>query len=130
MKPPRSSCPARTSPPSASRRSSGRGCPTDVTAAATADCSRDVIRENGYGGEARSGRLHSLPDCSASLALGLHPTWIGNRHRGEEGLGVRVLRVAVDGLGLAGLDDAACTHDRDPVAHEPNDGEIVSDEEV
>src|SRR5205085_4793856 len=67
----------------------------------------------------------------AALAFALaHAPRIRNGHRGEERAGVLVLRVRVDRLGRAGLDDLPLVHDRDAVAHRPYDGEVVGDEEV
>ena len=48
----------------------------------------------------------------------------------EEGLGVGVLGVGVEGLAGGDFDDGAGVHDGDVVGHGADDGEVVGDEEV
>ena len=60
----------------------------------------------------------------------LHRAGIRNRNRGQERLRVVVLRIRVDLLRRADLDELALVHHGDPVAHRADDGEVVRDEEV
>ena len=51
------------------------------------------------------------------------------RHRRQERRRVRVLRMLVDRLAVAELDDAAEVHDGDPVGDLPDHGQVVRDED-
>jgi hypothetical protein len=49
------------------------------------------------------------------VLAGTFRPWIGDRHRREQGLGVRMRRSLVDVLFVAELDDLAEVHDGHPV---------------
>src|ERR1700686_889253 len=56
-------------------------------------------------------------------------SWLGDRHRGEQRLGVGMFRRA-ENLPLApDLDDLAEIHHRHPMRHVLDDGEIMADEQ-
>lgn len=56
--------------------------------------------------------------------------WVGFGDGAEQGLGVGVAGVAVNGVGVGKLDDAAGVHDGDAIGNIFDDGEIVGDENV
>src|SRR5215217_1141493 len=55
---------------------------------------------------------------------------VGNRHGGQESLGIGVERFLVEGDAVRHLDDLAEVHDGDAVGDVLDDGEVVGDEEV
>ena len=55
---------------------------------------------------------------------------VDGRDGRQECLGVRVVRSAEDGLGVADLHDPSEVHDRDPVGQVAHDAQIVRDEQV
>ena len=52
------------------------------------------------------------------------------RDRGEQRLGVRVLRIRVNSLGGVELHDTSQIHDHDPVADVLDDAEVMGDEHI
>ena len=54
---------------------------------------------------------------------------VRDRDHGEERTRVGVRRIPEERVSVGKLDDAAEIHDRDAVAHVPNDAEIVADED-
>ena len=62
--------------------------------------------------------------------LALRRSRIGDRHRREQRLGVRVDRPLVELLGRRELDDLAEVHHRDAVGDVAHDAEVVRDEDV
>src|SRR6266516_2513925 len=98
-----------------------------ITPSATA-ATRTVTRSLRPAGLKRLGQ--DILELAPLLATDAHLPGIGNRNRREQGLRVRLFRVLVDILGLALLDELPPAHDRDPIAHLPDHGEIVSDEQV
>ena len=54
---------------------------------------------------------------------------IRDRDHGEEGTRIGVRRVVEERVAIGELDDPAEVHDRDAVAHVPNNAEIVADED-
>ena len=59
-----------------------------------------------------------------------HPARVRNGNGGEQRLRVLVLRMRVHLLRGPVLDDLPTVHDRDLIAHRPDDGEIVRDQQV
>jgi hypothetical protein len=56
--------------------------------------------------------------------------WVGNWHRGQQRLGIRVQREIVQLVAVCDLDDLAHVHDGDAVADVADDGKIMGDEEI
>src|SRR3989442_10699555 len=59
-----------------------------------------------------------------------HPARIGNRNGGEQGLRIRILRIRVDLFSGSLLDDLPAVHHGDAIAHRPDHGQVVRDEEI
>ena len=55
--------------------------------------------------------------------------WVGVRNGGEQGLGVGVLRGVEQGLDRGQFDEPASVHDGDAVTDDPQQGEVMGDEE-
>src|SRR5205085_1536271 len=65
-----------------------------------------------------------------AFATGAALTRVRDRHRGEQFFRVGVAWVLADLVGLAGLDDLALVHHRDPVGDVADDADVVGDEDV
>src|SRR5882757_9015337 len=65
----------------------------------------------------------ALEDDALALAVG-----VGDRHGGEQRLGIGVLRAAAERVARRALHDAAEIHDDDAVGDVLDDGEVVGDE--
>ncbi len=74
----------------------------------------------------RIGHLAAQQDAAALVAQAR----VGQRHGGEERLGVRVHRALVQLVGVGHLDQLADVHHRDPVTDVLDHAEVVGDEEV
>ena len=95
----------------------------------TADIDGDgtaIVEAAGGRGVERGGDVAAKNDPVAPAFNGR--VWDGDG--GEEGLGVGVKRLAVEGVAWGEFDDLTEVHDGDAVAHGANDGEVVGDEEV
>ena len=90
---------------------------------------------------ARQHRVRNRQPVGGSIGLGSSPAStmrrrcvlarrIGDRHRRQQRLRVRMLRRSVHLIGWTRLDDLAEVHDRDAVGQLANDGEVVGDEHV
>src|SRR3954471_5578306 len=102
-----------------------------ATAAPTGTASASATRSFALPESRRSDRLG--PDMLLLLSfLATNAHFGPGRHRngGEECLGVLDLRVLVDRVRVALLDDLPQVHHGDPIAHPPDDREIVGDEQV
>src|SRR3954471_2454921 len=102
-----------------------------ATAAPSATASASATRSFALPESRRSDRLgQDMLVLLAFLATNAHLGRVRHRNCGEECLGVLDLRMLVDRVRVALLDDLPEVHHRDPVAHPPDDSEIVGDEEV
>ena len=76
-----------------------------------------------------SSGLGSSP-CSTRALAGAGGLGIGDRRRGQQGLGVGMLRIAPDLIAAADLDQGAEIHDGDAVGDVLDHRQVVADEEV
>ena len=107
--------------------------PSGVTSGLGIDVATNVHHERAPGVEAATRRgIDRARDVAGQCDPWARPFHhgVGDRHRGEQRLGVGVLRARVHDLGLALFDDPAEVHHRDAVAHVADDREVVRDEEV
>src|SRR3954453_23824128 len=102
-----------------------------ATAAPTTTASASATRSFALPESRRSDRpVQDMLVVLAFLATNAHLGRVRHRNGGEECLRVLDLRVLVDRVRVALLADLPEVHHGDPIAHSPDDSEIVSDEQV